>query len=264
MSRIAEVFANKKAAGEKALIPYITLGFPGLDSGIGLVKELAQSGADIIEVGVPFSDPLADGPTIQASSHQAIENGMTLALAFEQLEQIRYRQKSGVPLVMMTYFNIIFNYGLEQFAAKAAECQLDGVVIPDLPFDESAEFKAILSARGIDLIFLITPNSKEERIRDICERASGFIYLVSVNGVTGGRSDLPEDTRAFVEKVRRYTDLPLALGFGISGPDTAKQAAQLTDGVIVGSALIQRLKTDDDSYGNSLGFIRELQEAINE
>jgi tryptophan synthase alpha chain len=264
MSRLVDVFTNNDKRGEKTLIPYITAGFPAYDDTHSLINMLGDAGADIIEIGVPFSDPLADGETIQQSSQKAIENGMTLSGAFEQIEQINLTKPLHPPLVMMTYYNIIYKYGLSQFVAKAAELDLDGLIVPDLPFAESSQLRSMLSEHSIDLIYMITPNTTDKRMADIVHIASGFIYLVSVNGVTGARDTLPDNLEHFVKKVRRLTSLPLALGFGISTPEIARAATQICDGVIVGSALIQRLMEDDSTFSNSQGFISAVSDAIDE
>jgi tryptophan synthase alpha chain len=256
MSRIASVFAKNR---HKALIPYITVGYPTLDTTLKAIPLLAENGADIIELGIPFSDPMADGATIQESSYQALQNGVTPDFCLEVAKKAR--QKTDVPLVFMTYFNLIFSYGLDKFCHACTEAGIDGLIIPDLLPEEGVPLECAAQKEGLDLIYLLSPTSTPERIRMVAEKSRGFIYLVSVAGVTGSRNSLPADTKAFVTRVRKETKLPLCVGFGISTPEQAKQISGLADGVIVGSRLIQLMKADPTL--NSLQiFMREIREAI--
>ncbi|MBL7198911.1 MAG: tryptophan synthase subunit alpha [Anaerolineae bacterium] len=257
MSRIAETFEHLRSGGRTALMPYLTIGYPERESALALIPALVTAGADLVELGVPFSDPLADGATIQAASQRALENGMTLALCLEQAAALRARG-TVAPFVLMGYYNPILQMGIERFACRAAASGIDGVIVPDLPPEESNSLRTILRASGIDMVFLLAPTSGDERIRYVAERASGFLYLVSLVGVTGARDRLPPDLEAFVARVRAVTDLPLAVGFGISTPAQAARVAGIADGVIVGSALVKAVGTSKDPVKAARAFIGSL------
>lgn len=257
MSRIAETFEHLRRGGRTALMPYLTIGYPERESALALIPALVTAGADLVELGVPFSDPLADGATIQAASQRALENGMTLALCLEQAAALRARG-TVAPFVLMGYYNPILQMGIERFACRAVASGIDGVIVPDLPPEESNSLRTILRASGIDMIFLLAPTSGDERIRYVAERASGFLYLVSLVGVTGARDRLPPDLEAFVARVRAVTDLPLAVGFGISTPAQAARVAGVADGVIVGSALVKAVGTSKDPVEAARAFIGSL------
>ncbi len=258
MSRIASVFSQP---GHIALIPYITVGYPTVEATLKVVPLLASSGCDIMELGIPFSDPLADGVTIQKASFFALQNGVTPQLCLEVAKQLS--QKVNIPLVFMTYFNPVFSYGLEEFCSACASSGVSGLIIPDLPPEEGSELEAITQRQSLDLIYLLAPTSTDERIRLVAERSRGFIYLVSVTGVTGVRERLPADLEAFVARVRQVASQPLCVGFGISTPEQARQVARVADGVIIGSRIIQLMEAEDDltSVGN---FIKELRHALDE
>jgi tryptophan synthase alpha chain len=255
VSRITTIFR----AGHKALIAYVTVGYPSIEVTLKTVPRLAKSGADIVELGIPFSDPLADGITIQKASFQALQNGVTPETCLEVARQLR--AKTDVPLVFMTYYNPVFSYGLKEFVAECARSGIDGLIVPDLPPEEGAELQAITQAAGFDLIYLLAPNSSEERIRLVAERSRGFIYLVSVTGVTGAREDLPANLAAFVTRVRKLASQPLCVGFGISTPEQARRVAGLADGIIVGSRLIQ-LMAEDESLTAAERLVIELRRAL--
>ena len=255
MSRITTIFR----AGHKALIAYVTVGYPSLEVTLKTVPRLANSGADIVELGIPFSDPLADGITIQKASFQALQNGVTPETCLDVARQLR--AKTDVPLVFMTYYNPVFSYGLREFIAESARSGIDGLIIPDLPPEEGAELQAITQSSGLDLIYLLAPNSSAERIRLVAERSTGFIYLVSVTGVTGAREDLPVNLAAFVARVRKVARQPLCVGFGISRPEQVKKIASLADGIIVGSRLIQ-LMAEDESLTSAQRLVIELRRAL--
>jgi tryptophan synthase alpha chain len=255
VSRITTIFR----AGHKALIAYVTVGYPSLEATLKTVPRLADGGADIVELGIPFSDPLADGITIQKASFQALQNGVTPETCLEVARQLR--AKTDVPLVFMTYYNPVFSYGLKEFVAECARSGIDGLIVPDLPPEEGTELQAITQAAGLDLIYLLAPNSSEERIRLVAERSRGFIYLVSVTGVTGAREDLPANLAAFVAKVRKVASQPLCVGFGISTPEQARRVAGLADGIIVGSRLIQ-LMAEDESLTAAQRLVIELRRAL--
>ncbi len=258
MSRIGSVFERQE---HTALIPYITVGYPSIEATLKVVPLLASSGCDIVELGIPFSDPLADGATIQKASFHALENGVTPQLCLDVARQLS--QKVDIPLVFMTYFNPIFNYGLEEFCGACTWSGVDGLIIPDLPPEEGSELEAITRRQSLDLIYLLAPTSTQERIRLVAGKSRGFIYLVSVTGVTGVRDRLPVDLEAFVDGVRKVATQPLCVGFGISTPEQAGQVARIADGVIVGSRIIQLMEAEDNflSVGN---FIKRLRQALDE
>jgi tryptophan synthase alpha chain len=252
---MASVFGKTK---RKALIPYVTVGYPSLEATLEVVPLLAQNGADIVELGIPFSDPLADGVTIQRSSYNALQNGVTTKLCLETAK--RLREKVDIPLVFMTYYNPVFHYGLESFCQACAGAGIDGLIIPDLPPQEGTDLELVTKKQDLDLIYLLAPTSPGERIKLVGKRSRGFIYLVSVTGVTGARNRLPADLEAFVNRVRKTTRQPLCVGFGISTPQQAKQIATIADGVIVGSRIIQLM--EDGDMGKVGEFIKELREAL--
>ncbi|MDF1513615.1 MAG: tryptophan synthase subunit alpha [Anaerolineae bacterium] len=261
MNRITETFTTLGKKGRKALMPYLTMGYPHLDSALDLVPVLQHAGADLIELGVPFSDPLADGATIQAASQQALENGMNLDLCLEQAMNLR---EYGVtlPFILMGYYNPLLQYGVQHFADRASAMGIDGVIVPDLPPEEALPLLDALRDCGVYSIFLLAPTSNEERIRKVAALSEGFIYLVSLLGVTGARRSLPVDLAHFVARVRQITNKPLAVGFGISTARQAHQVSQLADGVIVGSALIKAIGHSDDPSSSARSFIRALREGI--
>ena len=255
MSRIASVFSR---TGHKALITYVTVGYPSIEDTLKVVPLLVNSGCDIVELGIPFSDPLADGVTIQKASFSALKNGVTPKLCLEVAKELS--RKVNIPLVFMTYFNPVLSYGLQEFCSACASSGVDGLIIPDLSPDEGSELEAITQRHSLDLIYLLAPTSAEGRIRLVADRARGFIYLVSVTGVTGTRSSLPSELGTFVARVRKVAKQPLCVGFGISTPEQARQVAGIADGVIVGSRIIQLMETDGlETVGN---FIRELRHAL--
>ena len=256
MSKIASAFSPP---GHKALIAYITVGYPNIEATLKAVPLLAENGCDIVELGIPFSDPLADGVTIQKSSFHALQNGVTPHLCLEVAEELSH--KVNIPLVFMTYFNPVFNYGLGKFSAACAKSGISGLIIPDLPPDEGSELEAISQKQGLDLIYLLAPTSTKERIKLVAKRSRGFIYLVSVTGVTGARDRLPTDLKTFAARVRKMAKQPLCIGFGISTPKQASQIAQIADGVIVGSRLIQLMETEDD-FASLTRLVRDLRDAI--
>ncbi len=257
MSRILSVFNQ---LGHIALIPYVTVGYPSIEATLEVVPLLASNGCDIVELGIPFSDPLADGATIQKASFQALQKGVTPKLCLEVVRQLS--QKVDIPLVFMTYFNPVFSYGLEEFCSTCASSGVSGLIIPDLPPEEGSGLEAITRGQNLDLIYLLAPTSTEERIRLVAERSRGFIYLVSVTGVTGARDNLPSGLETFVTKVRKVATQPLCVGFGISAPKQASRIARIADGVIVGSRIIQLMEADE-SMVSVADFTRELRCALN-
>lgn len=255
MSRISTVFRP----GHKALIGYITVGHPSLDATPDIASALAESGCDIIELGIPFSDPVGDGPTIQHSSFRALQHGATPGACLETAAAIRARL--DIPLVFMTYYNLLLNHGLDAFCRDSRNAGIDGLIIPDLPPEEGAELEEAARKHGLDLVYLLAPTSTEPRIIEVTGHATGFVYLVSLTGVTGARTSLPVELEEFVQRVRDRTDLPLCVGFGISTPEQAVRAASAADGVIVGSRFIQ-LIDEDPSLVLLRSFAGELRNAL--
>ena len=239
-TRIAKRFAELRAAGELGIVAYITAGDPTLPATRDYVLALADAGADVVELGVPFSDPLADGPTIQRASERALKSGTTLAGVLALVRQIR--QSSQVPLMLFSYFNPILQMGLEKFAAAAAEVGVDGVLVTDLTPEESAEYRRILQAHHLDTIFLAAPTSTDERLVKIAACSSGFLYLISRTGVTGAKDALPDDLPALLRRARSFTQLPIAVGFGISLPGHVSVLGGLADAAVVGSALVSEIE----------------------
>jgi len=256
MSRITSVFRP----GYKALTAYITVGYPSLEVTYEAASILADNGCDIIELGIPFSDPLADGVTIQKSSYLALQQGITPQICLEAASQIRHR--IDTPLVFMSYYNPILSFGLEAFCQASAEAGIDGIIIPDLPPEEGAELEAEAHKFNLDLIYLLTPTSTDERISLVAEKSRGFIYLVSLTGVTGAREALPQGLEDFVQRVRQRAHQPLSIGFGVSNAEQAQRAARIADGVIIGSRFLQ-LMEQDASLSSLKSFTQSLREALN-
>ena len=257
MTRISAVFNR---TGHKALIAYVTVGYPSIEDTLKIVPLLASSGCDIVELGIPFSDPMTDGATIQKASFCALKNGVTPKLCLKLAKELM--QKVDIPLVFMTYFNPVFSYGLEEFCSDCARSGVYGLIIPDLPPDEGSELEAITQRHSLDLIYLLAPSSAEERIKLVAERARGFIYLVSVTGVTGARDNLPPELGTFVSRVRKVANQPLCVGFGISTSEQARQVARIADGVIVGSRIIQLMETDGVAAAGN--FVSKLRRVLDE
>ena len=243
-SRISRRYADLRSRGEMGIVAYITAGDPSLAATLKFVKALAEAGADVIELGVPFSDPLADGPTIQRASERALKSGATLRGVVHLVQQIR--SSSGpaaeVPLVLFSYYNPIFQMGLETFAAAASSAGADGVLITDLTPEESADYRRILAAHHLDTIFLAAPTSDDDRLQKISAVSSGFLYLISRTGVTGAKDALPDDLPALLRRARTFTQLPIAVGFGISLPGHVSVLGGLADAAVVGSALVSEIE----------------------
>jgi len=238
--RIARAFAEARAHGRCCLIPYITAGDPDLARTRSIARGLAAAGADLLEIGVPFSDPIADGPVNQRASERALRNGVTMRTCLDL--SARLRADGAPPIILFTYYNPIHRMGLEAFAVAAAASGVDGVLVTDLPPEEADELQAALRPRGVDLIFLLSPTSSKQRIERICRNACGFIYVISRTGVTGAREDLPPGLEAQVRAARDASMLPIAVGFGISRPEQARRIADFADGVVVGSALVRLIE----------------------
>jgi tryptophan synthase alpha chain len=260
--RIERKFQRLGEAGEMGLIAYVTAGDPSLDATEKIVLAAAEAGADVIELGVPFSDPVADGPTIQRASERALRSGTTLAGVLELTRRIRAH--SEVPLVLFSYFNPILQMGLEKFAAAAADAGADGVLATDLTPEESSEYRTAMRARGLDTIFLGAPTSTDARLEKISACSSGFLYLISRTGVTGAREALPEELPALVRRARQLTKLPIAVGFGISLPTHVTVLGGIADAAVVGSALvaeIEKASSADAAAAAVAGKIRVLKSA---
>jgi tryptophan synthase alpha chain len=236
MSRLAATFERLRASKSAGLVTYITAGDPDLPRTEGILRALDRAGADVVEVGIPFSDPLADGPVIQRATERALEARTTLLGVLEMLR--RMRADLRMPVVLFSYANPILRVGAERFADLARDAGVDGVLVLDLPIEESADFRGVLSARGIDTILLLSPTTSDERMRAAARLGSGFLYAISRLGVTGARSDLAEGAEDMVRRIRNVSTLPVALGFGISKPDHVRQVGQWADAAVVGSALV--------------------------
>ena len=255
MSRIDQIFASHK----KVLIPYLTVGYPDVATTIKTAGLLADNGADIIELGVPFSDPLADGITIQNASFMALHNGVTLETCLEVAAKIR--QKIKTPLVFMSYLNPIYKYGIEKFCQACSDAGVDGLIIPDLPPEEGSSLERCTIAKNIDFIYLVAPTSTTTRIKMITEHSRGFMYLVSEAGVTGVRNEIHAGLEDFINRVRTVTHQPLCVGFGISTPEQAHRVVEVADGVIIGSKIIQLMEADA-SLEKIREFIGQVRKAI--
>jgi tryptophan synthase alpha chain len=265
--RIAQRFRELASRGELGLIVYVTAGDPSLDATEQIVLAAAESGADVIEIGVPFSDPVADGPTIQRASDRALQAGTTLASVIDLVRRLRARTPSAgadVPLILFSYFNPILQMGLEKFAGAAAAAGADGVLVTDLTPEEGADYRAAARAHHLDTIFLAAPTSTDERLAKIAESSSGFLYLISRTGVTGTRDALPEDLPALARRVRRFTKLPLAVGFGISQPEHVSVLGGIADAAVVGSAIVAEIEKSvsaKEAAANVARLIRSLKDA---
>lgn len=255
MSNIAKAFQNGKA-----FIPFITCGDPDLETTAAAVRAMAQNGADLIELGIPFSDPTAEGPVIQEANIRALSGGVDTDQIFDLVRELR--KDVTVPMVFMTYANVVFSYGAEKFISICREIGIDGLILPDIPFEEKEEFSEICRRFEVDLISLIAPTS-ENRIGMIAKEAEGFIYLVSSLGVTGVRSEITTDLGAIVKVIRENTDVPCAIGFGISTPEQAKKMAGLADGAIVGSAIVRLLAQYSKDAPAHIGeYVRKMKDAV--
>lgn len=255
MSNIASAFA-----GGKAFIPFLTCGDPDLATTAACVRACAENGADLIELGIPFSDPTAEGPVIQGANMRALAGGVTTDKIFELVRELR--RDVAVPMVFMTYANVVFSYGTERFAAACRDIGMDGLILPDLPFEEKEEFAPICHEYGMDLISLVAPTSAD-RITMIAKEAEGFLYVVSSLGVTGTRSEINTDLGSIIRVVRENTDAPCAIGFGISTPEQAKKMAALSDGAIVGSAIIKLLAQYGKDAPAQVGtYVKKMKDAL--
>lgn len=257
MSNIRAAFADGKA-----FIPFITCGDPDLETTARAVRAAAANGADLIELGIPFSDPTAEGPVIQGANIRALAGGVTTDKVFDLVKELRRDVK--IPMVFMTYANVVYSYDAERFMARCCECGIDGIILPDLPFEEKDEFAFVAKQYGVDIISLIAPTS-ENRIAMIAKEAKGFIYVVSSLGVTGERAEITTNIGDIVKVIRENTDVPCAVGFGISKPEQAQKMAALSDGVIVGSAIIKLLEKYGKDAPTHIGaYVREMKNSVSE
>lgn len=255
MSNIKNAFAHGKA-----FIPFITCGDPDLETTAKVVRAAAANGADLIELGIPFSDPTAEGPVIQGANIRALSGGVTTDKVFDLVRDLR--KDVTIPMVFMTYANVVFSYGAQKFISTCKEIGIDGLILPDLPFEEKGEFQFVCDEYGVDLISLIAPTS-HERISMIAKEAQGFIYVVSSLGVTGTRSEITTDLDSIVSLIRQSTDIPCAIGFGISTPEQAKKMSAIADGAIVGSAIIKLLEKHGKDSAQYVGeYVKSMKDAI--
>jgi tryptophan synthase alpha chain len=257
LDRISALFGN----GHAALMPYFPLGFPDADTSLDVITAMSEAGADAFEIGLSFSDPLADGPIIQHATQIALENGITVARSLDMMAALRAR---GVrqPFLVMGYYNPLFAYGIDRFVNDAAAAGADGFVVPDLPPEEAGDLDRMCRDRELGLIYFLAPSSTADRLQLVAEKARGFIYLVSLTGVTGTRSKLADGLPGFVDRVRCVTSTPIAVGFGISTPQHAAEISRIADGVIVGSALVQVVEPAEHKPQAAAQFIRELKSAM--
>lgn len=255
MSNISKAFENGKA-----FVAFITCGDPDLETSAAVVRAAAENGADLIELGIPFSDPTAEGPVIQGANLRALNGGVTTDKIFDLVKTLR--RDVSIPMVFMTYANVVFSYGAERFISTCRDIGIDGLILPDLPFEEKEEFLPLCREYGVDLISLVAPTS-ENRIAMIAKEAEGFLYIVSSLGVTGTRSEIKTDLGAIVDLVRANTDTPCAIGFGISTPEQAKKMSALADGVIVGSAIVKLLEKYGKDAPEYVGeYVKSMKEAM--
>jgi tryptophan synthase alpha chain len=260
--RIADAFARSRAEGRTAVMPFVTAGYPTLERSEEWALAVVRGGADLLEIGVPFSDPLADGVTVQRTSQVALEQGVTISDALELARRLRERHGVMIPILLMGYVNPMLQYGIERLAADSATAGVDGYIVPDLPAEESDELLEPLRERDLDLIYFLAPTSTEERIAEVAQRATGFIYCVSTTGVTGARPSLP-DLERYIGRVRAHTDTPVAIGFGVSTPEHVQQIGKVADGAVVASAMINFLETVPEAEQGAMAeqYVRGLRGA---
>lgn len=260
MTRLQQSFERALETKHAALMPYLTVGFPSAAAWVDIVPEMVRGGADVIELGLPFSDPLADGPTIQEATFRVLQGDFSVESAFEQIGLVRSRVPQ-TPLVLMTYFNLVLQHGLEQFAIRSKTAGLDAILIPDLPIEECGELREACDRQGVDLVQMVSPNISDERLARVCGQSRGFIYAVAVEGTTGAREGIV-DVSGYIARIRAHTSLPIALGFGISNPEQARASAASADGVIIGSALIKVVADDSDPAKAAYEFIAAVDRAL--
>lgn len=257
MSKIEEVFKDLRVKGRKAFIPYIMAGDPDLAKTEEVILFFEEVGADIVELGIPFTDPLADGPTIQRASERALKKGITLKKVLEFVKRIRRSIK--IPIVLMTYYNPIFKYGEERFVKESVQYGVNGIIVPDLPPDEATDLIRFSKREGLDTVFLLAPTSTEDRVKRVARTSSGFIYYVSITGITGSRLQIDESLGESIKKIRKITDKPVCVGFGVSNPEEASRVSEIADGVIIGSAIVKMLDESPEGFED---FVKTLRKAI--
>ncbi len=263
MNNLQNTIRQTQRANKKALSLFVTAGFPTLETTVSLVLALAKAGADVIELGIPFSDPVADGPVIQASSEIALRNGATLTKTLEMARQIR--EQSQIPLVLMGYANPILAFGMDKFLSTCEQIGINGCIIPDLPLEESTEYRTKALQHGISTIFLATPTTSTERLKQLDEISTGFLYCVSITGVTGERTQISEQSKDFLQRARETVKKnPLFVGFGISTPEYAKEISQYADGIIIGSALVKILQNSPplNAIEEAVKFVLSVRKAL--
>lgn len=255
MSNISKAFKNTKA-----FIPFLTGGDPTIDKTEEYIYKMVEAGADIIEIGIPFSDPIAEGPVIQEANIRALKNGATPERIFEMVERVR--TKTQVPIVFLTYLNPVFNYGYDKFFARCKKTGVDGIIIPDMPFEEKGELAEEAKKNGVDIISLIAPTSAD-RIQMIAKEAKGYVYVISSLGVTGMRSEIKTDLKSIIDLVKQATDVPAAVGFGINTPEQAAEISKISDGVIVGSAIVKIIEKYGENAANEVyKYVKEMKDAV--
>lgn len=255
MSNISKAFKNGKA-----FIPFLTGGDPTIAKTEEYIYKMVEAGADIIEIGIPFSDPIAEGPVIQEANIRALKNGATPERIFEMVERVR--TKTQIPIVFLTYLNPVFNYGYDKFFARCKKAGVDGIIIPDMPFEEKGELAEEAKKNGVDIISLIAPTSAD-RIQMIAKEAQGYVYVVSSLGVTGMRSEIKTDLKSIIDLVKQATDIPAAVGFGINKPEQAAEISKISDGVIVGSAIVKIIeKYGENAADEVYKYVKEMKDAV--
>ena len=259
--KIRETFENRKKNGQKALVTYIVSGDYGYETTKENIRAMVKAGADVIEIGIPFSDPIAEGVVIQEASQHSLAGGTTLKGIFQMVKELREEIKE-TPFVMMMYLNTIYRFGTERFFDLCNECGIQGVIVPDMPYEEKDEIQGVATAHGVDNISLVTPTS-HDRIAMIAKEAEGFVYCVSSLGVTGMRSEIKTDIKSIVETIRKYTDIPVAVGFGISKPEQAEAMARVSDGAIVGSAIVKIVAEHGEHADQALfDYVQSMKQAV--
>ncbi len=257
MNRIEEHLSKLKAQGRKAFIPYIMAGYPDVKTTEKVFSMLQDVGADVVELGVPFTDPLADGPVIQEAASVALKNGLTLKRVLSLLKSLR--RSYSLPVVLMTYYNPVYKYGLSRFFRDASKAGVDGLIVPDLPPDEADELIEYSRKYRMATIFLAAPTSTDDRIRLVTERSTGFVYYVSITGITGSKIQITREMEKMIKKIKSYTEVPVCVGFGVKKPQEAKRIAEIADGVIVGSSIVKQMTGDLRKLRK---YLRELRKAI--
>ncbi|MBI5183982.1 MAG: tryptophan synthase subunit alpha [Nitrospinae bacterium] len=263
MGRIEKRFKLLQKEGEKALIPFITAGDPDFEVTKSLLIEIERSGGDLIEIGVPFSDPLADGPIIQKSYQRALNKGVSLRKIIALIEGLR--EKIHIPIILMIAYNLLYQYGETEFVKDAVSAGIDGIIVPDLPPEEARSLMDLAQGVGLDIIFLLAPTSTQDRIKDICQKSQGFIYYISLTGVTGVRDKLSDDIRDKIAEIKRISEKPVVIGFGVSNPEQTAMTGELADGVVVGSAIVKIIEENIDRGDLTTivgSFVKELKKGM--